>query len=93
MSDETDNSEFFCPITCAVMEDPVIDPDGNSYERKAIEEWLTRHAVSPITRNALSADQLIPNRALRASIERDRSTIPTTLPGMTPLDVSKHEDA
>ena len=93
MSDETDNSEFFCPITCAVMEDPVIDPDGNSYERKAIEEWLTRYAASPITRNALSADQLIPNRALRASIERDRSTIPTTLPGMTPLDVSKHEDA
>ena len=35
-------SSFLCPITSALMIDPVIDPDGNSYERSAIVEWLSR---------------------------------------------------
>eukprot|EP00961_Rhodomonas_salina_P136616 1837967-Rhodomonas_salina.1 len=27
-----------CPITCELMEDPVLAMDGHSYERKAIED-------------------------------------------------------
>ena len=30
------------------MRDPVVDPDGNTYERSAIEDWLARNATSPI---------------------------------------------
>jgi len=30
------------------MTDPVIDPDGNSYERSAIESWLKEYSTSPI---------------------------------------------
>lgn len=41
-------SSFFCPITMQLMTDPVIDPDGNSYERSAIESWLRQHNTSPI---------------------------------------------
>ena len=29
-----------CPITQEPMKDPVIDREGNSYEKKAILEWL-----------------------------------------------------
>jgi hypothetical protein len=32
------------------MSDPVIGPDGYTYERKPIEEWLTKNNVSPVTR-------------------------------------------
>lgn len=39
---------FLCPITHELMNDPVIDPDGNSYERSAIEDWLRQHSTSPI---------------------------------------------
>jgi hypothetical protein len=46
MTDST--SSFLCPITHELMKDPVIDPDGNSYERSAIENWLRQHASSPI---------------------------------------------
>jgi len=28
---------FYCPITKTLMVDPVIDPEGNTYERSAIE--------------------------------------------------------
>ena len=36
-----------------------MDPEGNSYERRAIEEWLSEHsATSPVTRAPLTAQQL-----------------------------------
>ena len=53
-----------CPITQEPIRDAVIDPEGNSYERSAILEWLDQENVSPITRSALFASNLIPNRAL-----------------------------
>jgi len=46
MTDST--SGFLCPITHELMTDPVIDPDGNSYERSAIVNWLKENSTSPI---------------------------------------------
>eukprot|EP01065_Artemidia_motanka_P002343 TRINITY_DN1110_c4_g1_i1.p1 TRINITY_DN1110_c4_g1~~TRINITY_DN1110_c4_g1_i1.p1 ORF type:complete len:362 (+),score=92.25 TRINITY_DN1110_c4_g1_i1:139-1086(+) len=60
---------FLCPIQQTIMEDPVSDPDGNTYERSAITDWLQHQEVSPLTRNSLTLEQLIPNRALRSAIE------------------------
>jgi hypothetical protein len=53
-----------CPITQDVMREPVIDKEGNTYEKSAILEWLKTSNISPITRNVISASELIPNRAL-----------------------------
>jgi hypothetical protein len=53
-----------CPITQDVMREPVIDKEGNTYEKSAILEWLKTNNKSPITRNVISASELIPNRAL-----------------------------
>jgi hypothetical protein len=53
-----------CPITRDVMREPVIDKEGNTYEKSAILEWLKTNNKSPITRNVISASELIPNRAL-----------------------------
>ena len=40
---------FKCPITGSMMQDPVVDPvvdpEGNTYERRAIEAWLERSAT------------------------------------------------
>jgi hypothetical protein len=60
---------FYCPITGELMKDPVVDREGNSYERIAIVEWLTRSDTSPITRNRLALADLAPNRSLKNSIE------------------------
>ncbi|KAI9008506.1 hint-domain-containing protein [Hyaloraphidium curvatum] len=64
---------YVCPLTQTVMNDPVIDPEGNSYERSAIEEWLSRDetgvGTSPVTRRRLAISQLAPNRALKDAIE------------------------
>lgn len=70
----TEASTFFCPITQELMEDPVIDPDGNSYERSAIENWLRTNTTSPITRQPLQIADLRPNRALKTAIDEYRTT-------------------
>lgn len=61
---------FICALTHDLMADPVIDPEGHTYDRPAIEKWLETHNTSPITRSPLSLSDLVPNRALRDSIEQ-----------------------
>jgi hypothetical protein len=53
MADAT--SDFLCPITHELMTDPVIDPNGNNYERSAIENWLKEQSESPIVSSILRA--------------------------------------
>lgn len=66
----TPPSSMVCCITGEVMMEPWSDPEGNTYERSAIEKWLTMKAESPVTRTPLRLDQLIPNRALKELIEK-----------------------
>lgn len=52
------------------MVDPVLFPgDCETYERAAIAEWLERHGRSPLTGQPVQTRQLIPNHALRGSIQ------------------------
>jgi hypothetical protein len=51
MTDST--LKFLCRITHELMIDPVTDPDGNSYERSAIEDWLKEQPRSPIVSSIL----------------------------------------
>jgi Mg-chelatase subunit ChlD len=64
-----------CPITGEIMKEPVTTPDGNTYEKEAILQWLHNHNTEPQTRNILSANQLVPNRALKVLYENYMSTI------------------
>jgi len=61
---------FYCPLTLSPMIDPVIDLEGNSYERSAILHYLVHmgHDTSPITRNPLKPFHLAVNRALKELI-------------------------
>lgn len=60
--------EWFCPISRELMTDPVIGPDGITYERTHIERWLSSNSTSPMTREAMPAGSLIPNIALKHTI-------------------------
>ncbi len=62
-------NDWYCPITHEIMKDPVIGPDGHTYERAAIEQWLSSNDKSPITRKPMQTTSLIPNFALRNTIE------------------------
>ena len=61
---------FLCPLTRTLMQRPVIDLEGNTFEQAAIEQWLLAgNTVSPITRSPLRSSDLIFNRALCNAIE------------------------
>ncbi|OMO97147.1 hypothetical protein COLO4_14846 [Corchorus olitorius] len=51
--------DFVCPITGQIFNDPVTLETGQTYERKAIEEWLNRgNTTCPITRQPLCSNSL-----------------------------------
>jgi len=62
--------EFKCPITLSIMKDPVIMPDGQTYEREAIANHLKTSPLSPITRKPLDMKDATPNYALKNMIEK-----------------------
>lgn len=51
------------------MIDPVVCEDGHSYERGAIEAWLKDHNTGPMSNVRLKSTAVVPNHALRNSIE------------------------
>ena len=61
-----DAPEFLvCPITQEVMDDPVITSDGHTFERSAIEAWLSNNSTNPMTGGEIPSKALTPNFALR----------------------------
>ena len=54
-----------CPITLGLMTDPVVCPEGHSFQRAAIMEWLAKRKTNPVTRKRLTESDLRPNRALK----------------------------
>uniref|UniRef100_A0A674EU43 WD repeat, SAM and U-box domain-containing protein 1 n=1 Tax=Salmo trutta TaxID=8032 RepID=A0A674EU43_SALTR len=67
--------EFLCPITREVMKDPVIAADGYSYEREAIESWISaKNRSSPMTNLPLPTTLIMPNRSLKTAIGRWTAT-------------------
>ncbi|CAB9503316.1 STIP1 homology and U box-containing protein 1 [Seminavis robusta] len=55
---------FYGPITFELLQEPVIDPDGHSYEKAAIYQWIQANGDSPVTRKPLTIEQLYDNNAL-----------------------------
>jgi len=60
---------FYCPISQQCMHDPVVLADGQSYERRHIEQWLAEHDTSPATGAPLTQKTTFANHALRNAIE------------------------
>ena len=69
-----------CPITHEIMTDPVLAPDTHNYEREAIVRYLHATPISPLTRQPMRVEQLIPNRELRQEIEQLLTTADTIEP-------------
>lgn len=67
LKEEPTPSEFICPISQEVMEDPVKASDGKVYDRKSIEDWVKNSNTSPMTRETLT-DVFKPQLVLKLRI-------------------------
>ena len=86
--------EHFCPITLEVMKDPVVAPDGHSYEREAIEQYLrgAPQAKSPLTGAILNHQNLVANQALKSMIQDWKPCIqsgPSVFSGRSATDIAQ----
>ena len=69
-------NDWLCPLTHELPFDPVTAEDGHIYERAAIERVLQRgNGLSPLTREPLRADVLVPNRALKRRIDEHEEDV------------------
>ena len=64
-----------CLISGKLMVDPVIDPEGNTYERSSIEAWLAWNPISPITRTPLTKERLKPAINLKEDFDQLKERI------------------
>jgi len=70
---------LLCPLTLCTIEDPVIAMDGVTYEREGILSYFRhersqgRVPRSPVSRQSLASEMLLPNRALKAIIQAHKA--------------------
>mmetsp|Transcript_135545 Transcript_135545/g.433611 ORF Transcript_135545/g.433611 Transcript_135545/m.433611 type:complete len:673 (-) Transcript_135545:229-2247(-) len=69
-----DPQKLSCPVTHALMEDPVVAEDGFTYEREVIESTLKIRAKSPTSNEAIGP-KLVPNHGLRSDIVEFRERV------------------
>ena len=60
---------FFCVITQDIMKNPVSTVDNFTYEKYAIERWLSSHNTSPLTGLPLESKILAPNNTIYQQIQ------------------------
>jgi len=63
---------YYCSITFDLIFFPVIDPEGNTYEKVAIETWIKKNGTSPLTRAPLSKEDLYNNCAITALLNEEK---------------------
>ena len=66
--EEFDEEYGICPITQEYMENPVITPSGNYYEKTAIIDWINKNKNDPLTREYLTVDMLIEDNEYKKQI-------------------------
>eukprot|EP01079_Euglenida_sp_SAG-EU17-18_P002325 gene2325-3161_t len=49
------------PISMELLQNPVMDPCGHTFEKKLIRHWVRIHGNCPISRKKLTVRQLVPN--------------------------------
>lgn len=70
-------TEYLCPITHDIMENPVIASDGYTYEKAAILKWREKGFwLSPVTYEDFANNNLTENTELKALINSCRVKLP-----------------
>jgi len=64
------SQDFICPITQAIMLDPVVDSQGRAYERESITRWINQNHTHPTDRTEMKVEDLQKAPALTRQIRR-----------------------
>ena len=75
--------ELLCPITLELMQDPVVNSLGNTYERSALERaWNSQRVLcDPSTNSRMPNTRLVPNQTVRRMVVDWLDANPSITPG------------
>lgn len=59
---------YICPISLDIMTHPLVSRSGHRFERSAIQAWLAKAGVNPLTRQPMGLRDLIPDYHLEDEI-------------------------
>ena len=62
--------EYLCPLTKEIMREPMVMPDGYTYEKEAIKKILQEIKCSPMTKMEMDPEDGIINFTLKSLIEK-----------------------
>jgi len=62
-------NEYLCPITLEIMREPMVMPDGHTYEKEAIKMALEKTHCSPLTKIPMNFSDGVINYSLKSLIE------------------------
>jgi len=62
-------NEYICPITLDIMREPMVMPDGHTYEKEAIKKALELRPFSPLTKKSMKFSDGYINYSLKSLIE------------------------
>merc|ERR1712048_944080 len=76
LADETQHPRhLMCPVTLALLVDPVTTKYGHTYERSAIAEHLERSQTDPLTKQPLTTADVFPNYCIAQALSDYRSSL------------------
>ena len=61
-------SQFTCPISQKLIEEPYTTKYGNLYEKSEIERWIRKYQTCPMTNNPLDLVDIEPAFGVRGVI-------------------------
>ena len=63
---------YLCPLTQELFDQPVMTPEGYTYERHAILQHLKHHRTDPNSNTKLAEEDLIPNNLVLSAVYKYR---------------------
>eukprot|EP00930_Biecheleria_cincta_P055128 TRINITY_DN4148_c0_g1_i1.p1 TRINITY_DN4148_c0_g1~~TRINITY_DN4148_c0_g1_i1.p1 ORF type:complete len:784 (-),score=105.64 TRINITY_DN4148_c0_g1_i1:234-2585(-) len=66
----SDSNDCTCALTGQLLRDPLVTPEGHTYERQALEEWFEKEGnVDPMSGKPLLQEQCCENASLQKSAQ------------------------
>ena len=68
---------LICPLTHKIFENPVITPDGNTFDREALLLYINCNHKEPISNKPLNESDLTPNKAIADEVAKQKRSVKT----------------
>lgn len=82
-----------CPLTFALLQSPLLGPDGHTYSARAIRKWLSQTPASPFSRLPMTPAMMLRNHFAAQLVELARERWPKEIAELEDPIIQEEEEA